>query len=216
MSRFLKRKKKVISLLALIFLFTPYWYITLVIWLMLLLYILMQRLYKHCCLLNAKIINYPNTILSKLHNRIEIKKIHTLIIGDTCVQDIVDKYRLGNTLSIQFPDRSIKASFLIFMHVESILEDKGRLVILHDSKTAHNNITIFDLPYLSYITIKELNMDTARYRRARYPLLYEPVASVKYLLSSRKDNYVESNCPIEELRHFCQERNIELISLQRN
>lgn len=176
----------------------------------------MQRLYKHCCLLNAKIINYPNTILSKLHNRIEIKKIHTLIIGDTCVQDIVDKYRLGNTLSIQFPDRSIKASFLIFMHVESILEDKGRLVILHDSKTAHNNITIFDLPYLSYITIKELNMDTARYRRARYPLLYEPVASVKYLLSSRKDNYVESNCPIEELRHFCQERNIELISLQRN
>lgn len=215
MSWILRKKKKAAAILALVFLPTPYWYLALAIWLLIFLYVLKQRLARRLHLQNEKIANHPNQALSVLHNRKEITPIHTLFIGDTCSDELVDQYKRGNALRVQFPDRSLGASYHIFMHIESVLEEKGRVVILHDRKVRHNNLTFFDLPFIHFITIKESGMEGWQKKYAR-PLLYAPIRSIKFLRGSTKTGYRETACPMAELVHFCKERNIDLIYLNTN
>ena len=119
MSRFLKNKKAITALLAVIFIFTPVWYLAFIIWILLFLYAT-----------NKKILISTRRVKSEINNRQEIRKIQTLIIGDTCTTDITNKYKSGNTIEVLFPDRSFEASYQIFLHIESLLEENGRLVFL--------------------------------------------------------------------------------------
>ena len=215
MSWILRKKKKAAAILALAFLLTPYWYLTLAIWLLIFLYILQKRIARRFHLLNEKIANHPNLALSVLHNRKEIVPIHTLFIGDTCSDELVNQYKHGNALRVQFPDRSLGASYHIFMHIESVLEENGSVVILHDRKVQHDNLTFFDLPFIHFITIKETGMEGWQKKFAR-PLLYAPIRSIKFLLGNTKTGYRETACPMVELVHFCKERNINLKYLNTN
>lgn len=203
MSRFLKRKKKVLAILVLLFLFTPFWYLSFIVWGLIVCYALNSR---------AKIVNYK--ALSILHNRLEITKINTLIIGDTCSPNITEKYEIGNTLAIQFPERSLEASIQILMHVVSVLEEHGRCIIVHDLANPRNKLTIFDLPFLHSITIKELQLEGLK-RKSNYPLIHEPIISIKYALGLKKSRFRKTECPVEELSRFCKERKIDFVYLCR-
>ena len=205
----LRKKKEAAALLAHVFLLTPYWYITIVIWLLIFLYHLKCRFSSYWHSLNDRISNHANHVLATLHDRKVINKIHTLIIGDTCSEELVNEYKQGNVLCVQFPDRSLEASYLIFMHLESVLEENDRVIILHDNRVPTNRITIFDLPYLHFISIKELNMEGWQKKYAR-PLLYAPIRSIKFLTRVAKKGYQEAPCPLADLPLFCEERNYQL------
>ena len=209
MSWILRRKKKVTALLVSVLLLTPAWYLVPVIWLLLIIYSPVNRRFNRW---NATLSAEPWNVLSFLHKRDEIKPIDTLVIGDTCTQELLEKYKLGNSLEIQFPDRGLLASRLIFMHVESVLEEHGRLIILHDKNTTREKLSIYDIPYLHAITLKELKLES-KAKSVRYPLILEPVKSIKYLLGIKKTGYHEAKCPIPELVSFCNERRIDLIYL---
>ncbi len=211
----LRKKKKAAALLAFVFLFTPCWYVTFAIWLLLLLYLLKCRIASRWYSLNRKIASHSNMVLELLHNRQEVRKIHTIIIGDTCSAELVSTYKRGNVLLVQFPERSLEASYHIFMHLESVLEDNARVVVLHDNRSSSNRITVFDLPYLHFISIKELHMEGWQHKQA-FPLLYEPIRSIKYLLGVEKKGYQETPCPLDKLVQFCIERNFDLKYLSIN
>lgn len=202
MSWLLKNKRKVAAALILTLVFTPVWYMALLLGTL----IAFHRI-------NTKLSRTEQKNLSILHNRQQITKINTLIIGDTCPPAITEKFRTGNAFALQFPDRSLEASYQIFMHVESILEEKGRLIIIHDTKIAHNKLSIFDFPYLHSITIKELKCENWK-NKQKYPLLYEPVKCFRYLINLRKRNYQEAACPKNELNTFCSERGIDFVYLR--
>lgn len=204
MSWLLKRKKKVLAVLALLFIFSPCWYLAFVVWALI-----------ACHSFNNRIKIANHNALSILHNRQNITKINTLIIGDTCSPSVTEKYTTSNTLAIQFPDRSLEASIQILMHVVSILEEHGRCIIIHDNAIAGNKLTIFDLPFLHPITIKELQLEESK-KKSAYPLIYAPIKSIKYLLGVKKDNFKETKCPVEELYTFCEERKLELIYLNKS
>lgn len=205
MSWFLKNKKKTVALLVSILIFTPIWWLTFVIWLSIALYSLNKYSIIH---LSSK------EVLALLYGRKQITKINTIIIGDTCTSDDIEKYKLGNTIAIQFPDRNLEASYQIFMHIESLLEDKGRLIILHDNRIRTEKLSIFDTPYIHPITIKELKQENLN-KKIRHPFIYEPIKSLKYLLDYKKSNYKNRPCPKESLNTFCKEREIELIYLRK-
>lgn len=211
MSWILRKKKKIAAFLALAFLFTSIWWVTPIIWGALVIYAYIPGIFRS---MNSRVAGASYQTWSLLHNRTEIRKIHTLVIGDTCQPELTGKYAAGNTHTVQFPDRSLQASWHIFMHMESVLEENGRLIIIHDNSLPQDKLTIFDLPYLSLITLKELDMEKHQ-RKLKYPLLWEPFLSFKYLRGYKKDGYERQVCPLQELNQFCKERGIDLIYLCR-
>ena len=211
MSWILRKKKKIAAFLALAFLFTSIWWVTPIIWGALVIYAYIPGIFRS---MNSRVADSSYQTWSLLHNRTEIRKIHTLVIGDTCQPELTGKYATGNTHAVQFPNRSLRASWHIFMHMESVLEENGRLIIIHDNSRPQDKLTIFDLPYLSLITLKELDMEKHQWK-LKYPLLWEPFLSFKYLSGHKKDGYEQQNCPLQELNQFCKERGIELIYLCR-
>lgn len=166
-----------------------------------------------CTQQTKKILISTRRVKSEINNRQKIRKIQTLIIGDTCTTDITNKYKSGNTIEVLFPDRSFEASYQIFLHIESLLEENGRLVILNGGKHTKPGFTIFDYPFLHPITIKEMNREGWD-KHANLPILVEPILCLKYLIHHKKRHWHEACCPLNELKQFCEERNIELIYLE--
>lgn len=214
MSWILRKKKQKLAILAIVFLFTSLWYLAISIWVLLVLYSLNARIRGVFYSVNNRIASIPCSVFAILHDRRNIAKINTLIIGDTCLKEVAEQYIIGNSLAVQFPGRSLEASYQIFMHIESVLEEQGRLVVFHDDKTDQHKLTIFDLPYLHAITIKELKMEGWE-KKARYPLVYEPVRSIDYIRGLQKTGYQIDKCPDEKLTLFCKERNIDFLYLNR-
>lgn len=207
----LRNKKKgfllVITLISFAGFFTQLWPLSVIITLFIIYYIL-----------NKLTIRFSKEDVSFLHNRFEIRDIDTLVIGDTCKKNnlhiIIDK---DKTLYFQSPDRSIEASYQIFMHFESVLEScmtQRRLILINDSKTDNHKISIFELPLLHFITKKELKLEALEHKQ-KNPLFYEPIRSIKILLRKSKKGYKIASCPHEKISVFCKERDIELIYLEK-
>jgi hypothetical protein len=85
-------------------------------------------------------------------------------------------------------------------------------VITYDGRSPSVPYSIFDIGYLSLITRKELGLDSLA-RKASWPLFFEPIRSVKYLLGITLGNYQESVCLREDIQRFCSEKGIRLIYL---
>ena len=203
----LRHKRKLaiyaITLMAFVLLATPLWPFSLLMVLMVAVIVLDRK---------VPICDYG--VMAMLHGRQQIRKIDTLVIGDTCLDSLIAPYRKGDTLSIQHPDRSFDSSFQIFMHIESLLTSGDHLVIVNDTKVVPHGFTIFDIPYLNLITQKELGIEHL-VQQSRHPMFYEPLRSFKILMHAKKRNYRPVSCPHTELVRFCADRAIELVYLER-
>lgn len=205
MSRFLKNKEVLACMIALLLAagitFTNIWPLSAIFLLVAVVIIINKLLKRHL---------YKN--LDVLYNRTSIKEIKTLVIGDNCdIKDIpIDR---DSTVFFQSADRSFNASYQIFMHVESLLENGGRLIFINDTKVNQEAITIFDIFYLHPITRKELKIEELTLK-SKYPLMYEPIKSLKNILRLNKKGFKQIECK-DNLYQFCKERNIELVYLSK-
>ena len=147
-----------------------------------------------------------------LHNRTTIKEFDTLVIGDYCDMNDIE-INISRTAFFQSADRSYAASYQIFMHVHSLLNNGGRLIFINDTSVNPDAITIFDVLYLHPITRKELKIENLT-NKIRKPFIFEPIKTLKNVLKLKKRGFKQAECK-NGLHKFCEERNIELIYLEK-
>lgn len=207
MSRFLTRKKSFIMLVSgmllvtFIFAFTTWWIVSVLI------------IIGLCLLLVNLIILLKTDKRRLLSAHRDIRQYKYLVIGDECapsrLRDFVNES--DGIFSIMSPGRSLEASYQILLHTSSVLKDKGVCVILYGGQTVKKKYDIFDVPYFSMITRKELGLKSGF--KTLLPLLFEPCKSVQILCGLFPSGYKLADCPMAELKSFCQERGFSLIYL---
>ncbi len=144
----------------------------------------------------------------------EIKKYHTLIIGEKCHRKYLSPYgEINDVLEITSPERSLEASYQIFLHVSSILERGGICIIVDGFKKVKNPYTLFDVSFLSLIVKKELKLEKLT-SRIPYPLFFEPYKSFKILLGITSGKYTETECPNVDINYYCNKKGFKLIYLK--
>lgn len=162
---------------------------------------------------NALLLNKIRYPLSKLHSKREIKSYHNLIIGDfaapSCYQHFCAK---GESLVVTSPNRTLEATWHILAHIESILDEEGTCIIIDSTKQAKNDISIFDIQYLSLVSRLELKIDSNTFKY-RYPLLSNPVTCLKFLLKVYSTGFLQATCPDERIVNLCKRKRIKLIYL---
>lgn len=107
------------------------------------------------------------------------------------------------------PRRSLEADYQILLHSVSALHENGTCIII--GSKYDKGISLFDVPYLSLTTRKELKVETLL-RRSHYPLFFEPLRSLLYFVSTNNKYYLKE-CPHPDMRKFCDKRNIHLVYL---
>ena len=207
MSWLLKNKIIIVLFLlcgAIIFLFTRLWVLSLLI-------ILTIGLFG----LNKIVLRKSNK-MPLLSAQRKIKKYKYLVIGDLCpgsvLKDYIDKQE--DAFKILAPGRSLNASYQILLHTISILDDGGTCIIVDSGKQSKKVYSIFDLPYLSLITRKELQIESA-IRREFYPLFYAPIKSLLLLfdISYHHNKYKNMICTDNRVMDFFQQRTNQFIYL---
>lgn len=160
MSRFLTNKK--IALLCLLalsipLLFTKVWITSILIYILILLAVLLYVL--------NKIVRESTNKKKLLSARRNIKRYQYLIIGDMCPHSILKNYisQPSNSFILLSPNRSLDASYQILLHTISILDENGTCIIIDSGKQFKKPYTIFDIPYLSLITRKELKIVSVQF-----------------------------------------------------
>lgn len=147
----------------------------------------------------------------------KIKKYKYLVIGDLCpysvLKDFIDKQE--DVFTILAPGRSLDASYQILLHTISILDEDGICIIIDPERYSKRVYTIFDIPYLNFITRKELHLEWLA-RREYYPLLYEPIKSFSILLniSLRHNKYKNMICKDERFVNFFRKRTNQFVYIK--
>lgn len=206
MSWLLKNKIIIVLFLlcgAIIFLFTRLWVLSLLI-------ILTIGLFG----LNKIILRKSNK-MPLLSAQRKIKKYKYLVIGDLCPDSVLKDYidKQEDAFKILAPGRSLNASYQILLHTISILDDGGTCIIVDSGKQSKKVYSIFDLPYLSLITRKELQIEPL-VKKSFYPLFYEPLKSLRILFN--KPSGSKYKCVTNKdnkIIEFCRYKGIRLIHL---
>lgn len=139
----------------------------------------------------------------------KIRNVDYLIIGD-----FIDPASVVPTdktyVQIKAPNRSLTASFEILRHTSSILdEDHGNVIIAVKNINKKKPYSVFDIPFLYDLTMKKLGLGKMN-QFANFPLLVNPLSTIKFILNYQIRNWKESSCPDKEIDLFCEERNINL------
>lgn len=205
MSWFLKKKKIILVFLlcgAIILLFTRLWaFSLLIIWAI------------GVFVLNKIVLKKSNK-MPLLSAQRKIKKYKYLVIGDLCsysvLKDFIDNQ--DDAFTILAPGRSLDASYQILLHTISILDEDGVCIIIDSGKHSNQVYTVFDVPYLNLVTRKELQIESL-FRKASYPLFYEPVKSLFILFNLTFGNYKFRNviCTDKRFANFFQQRSNRFI-----
>lgn len=200
MSRLLKKKKIIIVCLlcgAIVLLPTKLWVLSLLILLVIGLFVL------------NKIVLRKSNKMPLLSAQRKIKKYKYLVIGDLCpysvLKDYIDKQE--DTFTILAPGRSLDASYQILLHTISILDEDGTCIIIDSKRHSKQMYTVFDVPYLSLVTRKELQLESL-VRRGFYPLFYEPIKSFSILfhISLGRKRYENVICRDNRFTDFLHKR----------
>lgn len=130
-----------------------------------------------------------------------------LVIGDIFWFDY--DFEKKKVLSIAAPGRTFYASVLILERLHSLLkEGQGRVIFVIKKKNLiKRRISVFDLPFLHEVTLRNLGIN--KKKRLKYPFLYEPLNSLKWVGSSKKMSMIEKTTYNMEIDAFCKERNIK-------
>lgn len=203
MPRFLSRRKIAVAVAfaaAILLSFTPFWPLAIVFLLLGILLIAEQQILKH------------TNQMDKLYAVRQISLYDGIVIGDTGASKHVKRiFSSGeNVLSITAPGRSLEASFRILQHVVSIVPLGGVCVIVDGGYKAKRPYSIFDIPYFSLVTRKELKVEDL-ISKTSFPLIFAPVQTVWGEVKHK--HYVEAPCPDERIADLCRNHEIKLIYL---
>lgn len=208
MSWFLNKKKIILVLLlcgAIILLFTKLWIFSLLIVLAIGVFVL------------NKIVLKKNNKMPLLSAQRKIKRYKYLVIGDICPHSVLKNYidKQDNAFLILAPRRSLDASYQILLHTISILDEDGTCIIIDSGRSSKRVYTVFDVPYFNFITRKELNIELL-FKKASYPLFYEPVKSLLILFNLTFRNYKLRNvvCADKRFENFFQHKSNHFIYLK--
>ncbi len=208
----LRSKKKFalccLLLLAVLLFVTPVWYVSLFLVACVALLCLNQLV------VNKNMRPYHLAFSAKR----EVKQWDTIVIGI-----LPPPSRIGgtwdinaeHTLLLLSPDRSLEASCQILLHAGSVINNNnGKIIILNDGRQRKSKAyTIFDIPYLGLIARKQLGLES-QLRKVPYPLLYEPLRSLKLLLGIGHKDYVQRECPNEEIVRYCKRKGFTLTYME--
>ena len=206
MSGILRYKKCIAILLLLVFiilLFTASWLLS---GLVLLLGLLLLYL-------NFYIFTKSNRIFYLSAQR-EIKNYNCLIIGDICSDKYITPFLSNNDcpFTLMAPSRSMEASYQILLHIISLFEGEGFKCIFIESGK-RNKFSVFDIPYLSFIRRKELDLEILT-KKHNYPLFFAPLDSLSMLFNISVKRYTKDVCTNDKLLNFCSQKNIQLIYIR--
>lgn len=169
-------------------------------------------LYLMAAVLNELICRKINRQREPFGINSSIRNVDYLIIGDYC--DIEHYVPEGMShLALFAPGRSYEASFQLLRHTHSILKEEGGTVIMTIGK-GKKPFTVFDIPLFHEITIRKYGLQRLQ-KMSRFPLIAEPLNSLKFLGGGYKNAYISSVDVPSELRTFCDERNYRLIFLKK-
>lgn len=138
------------------------------------------------------------------------RNFDVLVIGEK--YDVTELVQEGKTyLQFDAPNRTLFASFLILQCKFSWLrEGKGKCIILcRKSNEKKKNISMFDIPFLHKIIIKEFKL-TKQQQELKYPLLFHPLLVYKFFVGEKYKVCSVVKCPLPEIEEFCELRDIEL------
>lgn len=202
MSRFLtKRKLKALAVAAasVILLPTPFWPLSILAFIGMAVWATGSMALRHF------------NKASLLGARREIKHYSSIVIGD-----LVPRKQLkeaagidGEALVIVAPCRTLEASYRILLHVISILTAGGTCVITDGGQQTAHPYSLFDVPYFSLVTKKELHVEGLEKMKLR--TLH---ASIRWLRGGvKRKHYVETPCPDSRIIELCRSHHIKLIYL---
>lgn len=137
-----------------------------------------------------------------------IRNIDRLVIGD--MFSLPPELSDGIILQLAAPGRTLEACFEILRHTHSILRDDGTsevIIAVKKRNIKKTRFSIFDIPFLHYITIERKKLNKLK-TNAYYPLAYDPIGAILYLLKIDSRNYYETFDLSAEFTEFCKERGI--------
>lgn len=204
MPRFLSRRKFAVAVAlaaAILLSFTPFWPLAIVFLLLGILAIAEQKILKH------------TNQMDKLYAVRETSLYDGLVIGDTGASKQVKRIFCHgeNILSITAPGRTLEASFRILQHVVSIVPSDGVCVIVDAGYKSKRPYSLFDIPYFSLVTRKELKVEDL-IPKSRFPFIYAPAQIIRGGIK-RHRQYVEAPCPDRRIVDLCHSHEIRLIYL---
>lgn len=143
----------------------------------------------------------------------EIRNVDYLIIGEYCKTSLLPITKEDSYIEILSPARSYEASYQILRHTHSILKEGGTVIISVGKKK--KGYTVFDIPFFHEITIKELKLNRLK-KMSHIPFLFSPLRSIKLIIGQEEHNmHLNTKGVPSELRAFCEERNYNLIFLNK-
>lgn len=132
-----------------------------------------------------------------------------LIIGEYCdVSGLIP----DGTKSISFlaPGRSMEVSFLVLEHVFSLLKENGEVIfVVENEYCGSESLSLFDVTLLHPVAIRKLSLQNLK-RKSRYPIIFSPLSSFKFLLSPKKKFMKKVVIDSKAIKTFCLERNISV------
>jgi hypothetical protein len=158
-------------------------------------------------MLNRRIKSRLRKQIAPFYSRSMIRNVDYLIIGDICDPSTFLPEK-STYIYIGRPNRGFVVSYQILRHTHSILKDKGGEVVfvIKSNCLKSEEFSVFDIPFLHNTTIKELGLEKI-VRRNRWPLIFEPIISVKFIMNRNCSIFKCIDCPDEEIITFCRDRN---------
>ena len=133
-----------------------------------------------------------------------------LIIGDICdAHQIIPSDK--TFIQISAPDRSFHASQIIFKRLFSLLDEEygGVIFVINKKRMDSKDVSVFDLPMIHPVTLKNLKIEKLQ-KKSKFPLIAEPLKSMKWLVNKKYHKLFAVECVDEELILFCKKRGISL------
>ena len=141
----------------------------------------------------------------------DVRNVDYLVIGDYCnIRDYVPEGY--SYVQITAPNRGYNSAFQILRHTHSILKEEGGTVVMSIGNS-RKAFTLFDTQFLHPITIKKYKLE-GLCKRSRFPLMFEPIASLRFLWGGYSAYRFSQDIPVE-LNVFCKERSYKLIYLEK-
>ena len=141
-----------------------------------------------------------------------IRNADMLIIGDMITPDSITEAG-QKFVQIYSPGRSLQSCYEILRHTHSILDDQSGkscvVIAVRRENKCSEGFSVFDVPFFHRITIKKYRLEKLR-RLAKFPLIMEPLKTMKLLLCKMSSNYKEEKCISGDIKRFCDERNYRL------
>lgn len=157
------------------------------------------------------VVYFRNAYVARHINSNIERNVERLVIGDWCNPDKLIKNK-KSIIYLSPSPQSEQATSLFVKRLFSLLdEDKGVLVIVKkcDSKKK-KGISVFDIPFMHENTLADMGKQWMK-RFCKIPFIFDFCGSLKVLTRiNRSNQFIKAECPISEIKSFCQKRNIRI------